>query len=83
MGGWLGWVSLEVFSNIGDSMILWFYDVVLDSSENVKFTIMQSWVLCKILRKGSELFIFWVAKSTCGVGISLHPGSSAWFWKSQ
>ena len=26
MGGWLGWVILWVFSNLGDSMILWLYD---------------------------------------------------------
>ena len=24
MGGWLDWVILWVFSNLGDSMILWF-----------------------------------------------------------
>jgi len=26
MGEWLDWVILWVFSNLGDSMILWFYD---------------------------------------------------------
>ena len=28
IGGRLDWVILEVFSNLGDSMILWFYDEV-------------------------------------------------------
>jgi len=26
MGEWLDWMILWVFSNLGDSMILWFYE---------------------------------------------------------
>jgi len=32
MGGWLDWVILWVFSNRGDSVILWFYESVVEKS---------------------------------------------------
>ena len=40
MGEWLDWVILWVFSNLGDSMILWFQEVQLDIHF---FEIQHSW----------------------------------------
>jgi len=30
LGGWLDFMILEVFSNLNDSVILWFYDELQD-----------------------------------------------------
>lgn len=46
-----------------------FYDLFLDSSENVKFTIMQNWELCKILRKGSKLLSECPSSFSCKISM--------------
>ena len=40
IGGWLDWVILEVFSSLGDSMIIWFY-----TSHGLFFTALRGWTV--------------------------------------